>query len=132
LENLQYTSSSQNQRHSRNQRHDQRPSESDSSAFRAGAGQAQHGREPRLFEEFDQLLDRERLAPLRRLLQPVAAGGGMKARSSPQGSLSEPGAVREDLAVLTERCEVAVASFAMSRASSSVSPCVVSRPRADP
>ena len=56
LENLQYTSSSQNQRHSRNQRHDQRPSESDSSAFRAGAGQAQHGREPRLFEELDQLL----------------------------------------------------------------------------
>ena len=35
--------------------------------LRAGAGQAQHGREPRLFEELDQLLDRERLAPLRRL-----------------------------------------------------------------
>src|SRR2546422_1287764 len=31
--------------------------------FGPGAGQAQHGREPRLFEEFDQLLDRERLAP---------------------------------------------------------------------
>src|SRR5438445_11510140 len=33
LENLQYTSSSQNQGHSRNQGHNERPSESDSSAF---------------------------------------------------------------------------------------------------